>query len=178
MSLPDNQTFLKLLTASGIADEASLSLATQQAAEATDVRELAVRLVRSDILTNWQAKFLLSGRHRLKIGKYTLQERLDRAAFGDRFVAIHQALDRKVELQLLKSALNGSQLLFDSFLQQAQKSAQLDHPHLMHVYDIDQEADRFYLVVEHLDGRSMDDDVAVSQVNVSEMAMHLSPAEP
>lgn len=104
-------------------------------------------------LTRWQAKFLLTGRHHLKLGKYVLQDLLVRDSLGDRFVAHHASLDRLVQLQILPGALSEHPERFETFLQQAQLAAELDHPHLIHVYDIDKHSGRFYLVLEHVEGK-------------------------
>ncbi len=173
MASINKDSYLKLLASSGIADPKSLEKAQALASESNDSKDLAVRMIREGILTSWQAKYLLTGRSRLKLGKYTLQERLDRAQFGDRFVAVHQRLDRKVELQLLRAELCENKSALDRFLEQSRKAAELDHPNLVHVYDIDQEADRFFLVVEHADGVSLDRDANAAEICLTEMASHL-----
>ena len=51
--------------------------------------EDAARLVKQKLLTEWQAKYLLSGRYRLHLGNYQLLTRVRRDSFGDRFIALH-----------------------------------------------------------------------------------------
>ena len=44
----------------------------------------------------------------------------------------------------------------DRFIQKASLAAQLDHPHLTHVFDIDQEGGRYFLVTEHIEGQTLE----------------------
>lgn len=123
--------------------------------ESDDPKTLALALVKSKMLTRWQAKYLLSGRSKLQLGNYRLLKRISRSNLGDRFLAIHLQLDRKVEIQVLPSELVKSQMLRDQFLEKAALAAKLDHPNLFHVYDIDQEGGRLILVSEYLEGQSL-----------------------
>ena len=119
-------------------------------------KTLAVQLVRSGELTSWQAKFLLSGREGLRVGKYILRERLSQDDLGDRILAIHKLLDRPVDLQILSAETTEESAAFQAFLKHASDAAHLDHPNLIHVYDIDHEGGRHYLVSEHFVGQSLD----------------------
>ena len=115
--------------------------------------EIAKNLVRQDLATKWQAKYLLSGRTRLDIGNYRLLDRIQRNEFGDRFLAVHTSLARKVDLQVLPGSLTQDQSSCNKFIQKASLAATLDHPNLAHVYDIDQEGGRYFLVTEHIEGK-------------------------
>jgi serine/threonine protein kinase len=117
-----------------------------------DPRQIAIELVQGNLLTRWQAKYLVAGHSRLHVGNYRLLERLRRNEFGDRFLAVHEQLDRLVEIQILPKSLNDQHDLREKFLSSASVASQVDHPNLVHVYDIDQEGKRLYLVVEHAKG--------------------------
>ncbi len=121
--------------------------------DSDDPRQIAIALVRRELLTKWQAKYLVAGHSRLHVGNYQLLERLRRNEFGDRFLAVHEQLDRLVEIQILPKSLNDQQDLREKFLSSASVASQVDHPNLVHVYDIDQEGKRLYLVVEHTVGK-------------------------
>lgn len=124
--------------------------------EAKNAQEIASKLVRDQLLTKWQAKYLISGRTRLDIGSYRLLERIQRDDFGDRFLAMHTSLARKVDLQVLPSTLSQDESQCDEFMKKASLAAKLDHPNLIHVYDIDRESGRLFLVTEHVDGITLD----------------------
>ncbi len=136
---------------------------------------IAVLLVREALATKWQAKYLMSGRSRLDIGSYRLLDRINRDEFGDRFLAIHTSLARKVDIQVLPFTLTKDQASRDRFIQKASLAAQLDHPNLTHVYDIDQEGGRYYLVTEHVEGKSLED-IDVSTLSDTMIARIISQA--
>lgn len=115
----------------------------------------ACQLVRENLLTEWQAKYLLSGRYRLHLGNYQLLRRVRRDAFGDRFVALHPKLGRTVQVQVLPVELTNDPKQRSEFLKQAKLAGELDHPSLAHVFDIDKQQGRYYLVTEHTPGQSL-----------------------
>ncbi len=127
------------------------------AIDAKDPAELASKMVRDQLLTKWQAKYIMSGRTRLDIGSYRLLERTKRDELGDRFLAIHTQLGRKVEIQILPADLTKDKSRCELFIQKASSASNLDHPNLVHVFDIDQEGGRYFLVTEHVDGSSLQD---------------------
>ncbi len=117
-----------------------------------DPKKIATKLVRDKMLTKWQAKLLLSGRSRLTLGNYRLLSRINRNDLGDRFEAIHSQLGRKVVIQIFPSSINKDDELRGRVLQAMQKMTELDHTGLVHVYDVDQEGDRYFVVTEFIDG--------------------------
>ncbi len=123
--------------------------------DSCDDMRLASQLVRDGHLTKWQAKYLLSGRYRLHLGNYRLLERIHRDEFGDRFVAVHPNLGRQVLIQVLPMELTAAADQREAFLANAGKVGELDHPNLLHVYDIDHDQGRYFLVTEHVAGESL-----------------------
>jgi serine/threonine protein kinase len=148
--------FISLLKRSNVVDPKKLQEWLGRKTRVTDARMLAKKLVRDGLLTTWQAKFLLSGRHRLRIGNYHLLTRMRRDEFGARYLAIHATLARKVELQIFTKDLTGDTDRWNELIKKATSVAELDHPGLVHVYDIDHDGDRYYLVVEHISGQPLD----------------------
>ncbi len=120
-----------------------------------DPKKIATKLVRDKMLTKWQAKLLLSGRSRLTLGNYRLLSRINRNELGDRFEAIHSQLGRKVVIQIFPSSINKNDELRERVLKAMQKMTELDHTGLVHVYDVDQEGDRYFVVTEFVDGKPL-----------------------
>lgn len=145
--------FVELLKKSGVVDAQRIQGLSGSLDDFPTPKHLAKSLIDSKELTEWQAKFLLSGRHRLQIGNYRLLRRIRRDEFGDRFLAMHQSLRRKVELQIFSKEVSADKARRNVLLAKASLASKLDHPNLVHVYDIDHEGDRYYIVVEHVAGR-------------------------
>ena len=119
-------------------------------------KEIAKELIRDQLLTKWQAKYLMSGRSRLDIGSYRLLNRTSRDELGDRFMAMHTSLARKVDLQVLPLEVTKNEKRCKAFLKKASLVGNLDHRNLIHVYDIDQEGGRYLLVTEFVEAISLD----------------------
>ena len=117
--------------------------------------EDAAGLVKQKLLTEWQAKYLLSGRYRLHLGNYQLLTRVRRDSFGDRFVALHPQLGRTVQLQVLPVELTDESDRRERFLNKARRAGELGHPNLAHVFDIDMHQGRYYLVTEYSPSMSL-----------------------
>ena len=148
--------FITLLKRSKVVEPKKLQPWLEQNKKIESARKLAKSLVSEEMLTTWQAKFLLSGRHRLRIGNYFLLSRLRRDELGARYLAVHASLERKVELQIFARDLTSDTKRWKDMIHKASFVAKLDHPALVHVYDIDQDDDRYFLVVEHVAGRPLD----------------------
>ncbi|MDG1874141.1 MAG: protein kinase [Mariniblastus sp.] len=172
MSEDSKQDFIACVKKSGVIDTARLSKWLKNAT-GEEPRDLAKQLVRDELLTKWQAKYLMSGRTRLDIGNYRLLERTSRDELGDRFLAVHTTLARKVDLQVLPSEVTKDETQIKAFLKKASEVGKLDHPNLIHVYDIDQEGGRFFLVTEFVEGNSLDQ-VARSKIKLIDIARILS----
>ncbi len=142
--------FEKNLRMSGAISESQL--AKIDFAEFSDPRYTAKRLVDQQLLTEWQAKLVLSGRNQMKVGGYLLLDRVERNELGDRYQAKHQSLDRLVELQFLPKEFNRHSPQFEPFINSARMMTEIDHPNLAHVYDIGEEGGRYYVVQEFVNG--------------------------
>ena len=146
--------FIKNLRASRIVTDQQLDAQLAQISS-DDTRQVAAALAKSQIITDWQAKFLLSGRSRLRVGNYILLDRLNRDELGDQFLAWHEPLHRKVDLQILAGDFGRESPQFPTFIDSTARLTRLDHPHLIHVYDVGAEKKRFYVVCEHIVGKVM-----------------------
>lgn len=147
--------FLQLLEASRLLAPEALSRAREAAAGTADCRSLARQFVRQGWLTKWQAGQLLAGASRFYLGKYVLRNQIGRGDFGRVFLALHPQLERDVAIKTLSRRFTQRPEIVDRFLADARKSAALDHPHVLHVYDIDSDDGQFYIVMEPIAGEDL-----------------------
>ena len=119
-------------------------------------QQTADALVQDKLLTPWQARKLLEGQTCFHLSHYQLLEKIPRHEIGDRFIAIHQPLNRKVSIQILPTELTRHRNRFESFLHKVNQAARLDHSHLACTYDVNQEEGRYFLVTELTEGLTFD----------------------
>ena len=86
--------------------------------------------------------------------RYELQELIGRGAFAQVWRAHDHLLNRPVAIKMLERRLVEleGESLSAMFQQEARAVAALNHPHIVHVYDVGQEGWQLYLVMELLPG--------------------------
>ena len=166
MALESTAEFVKCIEASQVLSSEKLAEAVRKNSASDSPKVLAVYLVKKGLLTSWQAKFLLTGRHNLRLDNYILTNRIARDELGDRFEAHHETLDRPVILQLLPKSVSTDTELREFFVSRVEKIAEVDHPHLVDVHNVDEHSGRFYVVTEFLNGVSIVETVLDSQLLV------------
>jgi len=143
---------VRLLTRSGILTAQQLDQVAQLAEQTFSARKLARRLIGKNLLTRWQASQLLAGWYKLQLGKYRLCEQIERSETGRVFRAEHIQLDRQVAIKTLSRRFTRDARIVQQFLDEARAVSQLDHGNILHVFDIDQEEDLYFLIMEYIEG--------------------------
>lgn len=119
--------------------------------------DTATRLIQAGILTPFQAKLILQGKHRgFKLGPYRILNQIGAGGMGQVFLAEHAQLRRKIALKVLpgKQALDPANV--DRFYQEARAAATLDHTNIVHAYDVACDKGTHFLVLEYIDGVTLD----------------------
>ncbi|MBK8596094.1 MAG: serine/threonine protein kinase [Holophagales bacterium] len=93
---------------------------------------------------------------RKQLGKYLIEAELGRGGMGVVYRAHQPSLDRTVAIKLLSSDLIGDPDGVKRFRLEAKSVAKLNHPNITQVYDIEEEENLIYLVMEYVDGESLD----------------------
>lgn len=127
-----------------------------------DVSTTLERLISEGILTAFQAGEIAYGRSSLLwLGGYRILDRLGKGAMGAVFLAEHSVLGRRVAVKVLSEALRADTGARKRFVREARAAATLDHPNIVRVFDVNMNNDPPYLVMEYVDGLSLQ--AAVSQ---------------
>lgn len=116
---------------------------------------VADRLVDEELVTRWQADKLLEGRHKgFFVGKYKLLGHLGTGGMSSVYLAEHLLMHRRVAIKVLPKARGADKdsSYLERFHREAQAIAALDHVNIVRAYDIDNEGDTHYLVMEYIDG--------------------------
>jgi serine/threonine protein kinase len=119
-------------------------------------RKLAVLMVRAGLLTAFQAEQLLLGKWRgFAIGGYRILERLGSGGTGTVYLAEHEVMRRRVAIKVLPAAYAEEPEVLERFRREAQAVAALDHPNIVRAYDFRREGELHFLVMEYVDGVSL-----------------------
>jgi serine/threonine protein kinase len=154
--------FLDLVRKSGVTDERRFDdyVTKTRAANglAPDASRMAGVLVRDGILTQFQAEQILQGKwRRFTIGKYKVLERIGAGGMGSVYLCEHKLMRRRVAVKVLPTAKASDPASLERFYREARAVAALDHPNIVHAYDIDQDEQLHFLVMEYVDGSNLQD---------------------
>ena len=68
------------------------------------------------------------------------------------FLGEHVTMNRRVALKFISRQMGKDQASLERFLAEARAVAALDHPNIVQAYNVDNEGDRYYIVMEYIDG--------------------------
>ncbi len=173
---------IDFVTKSGLVEPARLQVAltplVSDPAWPPTPAELAARLVRDGLLTDFQTEQLLQGKFkRFFIGKYKILERIGRGGMANVFLCEHRLMRRRVAVKVLPAAKSQDPAALERFYREARAVAALDHPNLVRAYDIDQDDQLHFLVMEYVDGANFYDLVKrAGPLDVERAAHYISAA--
>jgi serine/threonine protein kinase len=152
--------FLALVRKSGIADDKRLTAYLKKDRPTSPLpsepRALAEQLVRDGLITHFQAEQFMQGKwRRFTIGNYKVLERIGSGGMGSVFLCEHKSMRRRAAVKVLPTAQANDPAALERFYREARAVAALDHPNIVRAYDIDQEDNLHFLVMEYVDGSSL-----------------------
>ncbi len=150
--------FLDLVRKSEVVDERKLAsyLERQGASLPSQPVQFAGLLVRDGLLTTFQAEqFLLGKWRRFTIGRYKVLERLGQGGMGAVYLCEHTVGRRRVAVKVLPTAKAEDPAALERFRREARALAALNHPNIVRAYDIDVDDNLNFLVMEFIDGASL-----------------------
>jgi serine/threonine protein kinase len=89
--------------------------------------------------------------------RYELEHRLGHGGMATVYCAHDLKLDRQVAIKLLADNYAGDDEVRKRFSREARLAARLDHPNVVQVFDVGEEDERPYIVMEHVDGGTVAD---------------------
>jgi serine/threonine protein kinase len=155
MPITTAEEFLSVLERSNLLSPAEFAEAREIAKDYTDATHFAKALIRNQIISNWQAGHMLAGRASFLLGKYKLISLLGRGGMGSVFLAAHVVMHRKVALKFIPAKIARNPAALERFLVEARTIALLDHSNIVRAYSVDNEGERYYLVMEYVEGMDL-----------------------
>jgi serine/threonine protein kinase len=183
---PTSDAFVELLRKSRLIEPKRLHAYLRQlralAVVPCEPKELATILIQNGFLTYFQAMQLLKGRYRgFYLNKYKILERLGSGSNSSVFLCQHLSMRRKVALKILPLGKAEEPASLARFYREARAAAALDHPNIVRTYDNGQEGELHFLVMEYVDGSSLQEivqkygpmDIARAAAYIRQAAMGL-----
>lgn len=87
--------------------------------------------------------------------RYELVEKLGGGGMAIVYKGRDRLLSRAVTIKILREHLASDPEVVRRFQQEAQAVAKLSHPNIVSIYDVGQEQDLYYLVMEYIEGRTL-----------------------
>ena len=88
-------------------------------------------------------------------GRYEILRHIARGGMADVYLARDELLGREVALKVMFPEFANDSSFVERFRREAQAAANLNHPNIVGIYDWGQERGTYYIVMEHVSGRSM-----------------------
>jgi serine/threonine protein kinase len=162
---PSVPGFVDLVRKSGVVDDARLneevqSLRTTNPGATVD--QAAQALVKAGVLTRFQAKQIKNGRYKkfFLSGKYKILELIGTGGMGAVYLCEHGFMKRLVAVKVLPVEKLADPSNLERFYREARVIAAMDHPNIVRAYNIEQAENLHFLVMEYVDGASLQEIVA------------------
>ncbi len=95
---------------------------------------------------------------RSRLGSYEIEALLGKGGMGEVYRATDTRLGRTVAVKVLPAELSGDEVYRLRLEREAKTLSQLQHPHVCTLFDVgSEEAAPFFLVMEHLEGKTLED---------------------
>jgi serine/threonine protein kinase len=98
-----------------------------------------------------------------KLGKYKVTEKIGQGGSSIIFKGIHSMLNMPVAIKMLKHEMAMNPDFLEIFRNEAKTIAQLNHPNIVKVYDIEELYQTVFIIMEYLDGIPMKNILSVKQ---------------
>lgn len=119
--------------------------------------EAARLLVVGRFLTQFQSERLLAGRtDGFVLGQHVIQEQVGKGSVGRVYRATHRAMNRVVAIKVMSADVTRTAQARQAFQREVRAAARLNHPNIVTAFDANEVGDRFYLVMEFVDGPTVE----------------------
>lgn len=103
------------------------------------------------------------------VGRFRVLSRLGQGGMGIVYRAKDSVLGREVALKVLPQEVMRDAGRRRRFLKEARLAAAINHPNLVAIYDVGEEAERIYLAMELVDGRSLRDELSSGPMDLGDV---------
>ena len=118
--------------------------------------EMLERLITAGLITRFHADKLAAGKYKgFQLGSYLILDQIGTGGMGQVYLAEHTRMRRLVALKVLPIFSSDDHVARERFFREARAAGTLDHPNIVRVFDLCQEGKLLYLVMEYVEGASL-----------------------
>ncbi|QDT60941.1 Serine/threonine-protein kinase PknA [Stieleria bergensis] len=139
--------------ASGLVTERQLRTVIERL-QSDDDPSVAATLIKSGLITEYQAKQLHAGRTKLTLGPYLITDFIGEGGMGQVFKGVHDVMGRECAVKVLPRE-KSTEVSRKSFKREIRLQAGLDCPYVVRAYDAGQDGKVHYLVTEYVPGTDL-----------------------
>ena len=88
-------------------------------------------------------------------GRYQLKRLIGQGGMADVYEAEDLILGRTVAVKIMRSSLTGDPVYVTRFHREASAAAALSHKNIVEIYDVGDEKDDYYIVMEYVPGQTL-----------------------
>jgi serine/threonine protein kinase len=102
------------------------------------------------------------------LSHYRLIGKLGAGGMGEVYLAEDAKLNRKVAIKLLPDSLIKDEQARNRMVREAQAVAKLDHPNICPVYEVGEEDERTFIVMQYVEGETLDVQIKQKPLDLSQ----------
>jgi len=158
MSETSPRQFLELLKKSELVEPAVLKksladLASQAGGKPVRLNEIGDHLEANGLITAWQREKLEGGKFKgFFLGQYRLLGLLGAGGMSTVYLAEHKLSNHRRAIKILPKQLVADKSYLDRFYREGRAAAALSDPNIVRIYDLANEEDVHYMVMEYVEG--------------------------
>jgi serine/threonine protein kinase len=138
---------------SGLVTKRQLSKVVEKISSDDDAL-IAATLIKSGLITEYQAQQLHAGRTKLTLGPYLITDWVGQGGMGQVFKAVHKVMGRQCAVKVLPLEKSTAESR-DAFAHEIRVQAGLDCPYVVRAFDAGRDGNVHYLVTEYVPGTDL-----------------------
>jgi serine/threonine protein kinase len=143
----------KLVDAQALADRLEVVRSENNGELPEDPVEFCKAFESVGLLTRWQSEKLMQGKYKgFFLGNHKLLGHIGTGGMSAVYLAEHTVMKHRRAIKVLPKSKLGKSSYLERFRREAKAIASLNHPNVVRAYDIDNERDTHYLVMEYVEG--------------------------
>lgn len=119
-----------------------------------DEAVIVATLIKSGLVTEYQAQQLKAGKTKLTLGEYLITDWIGQGGMGHVFKAVHQRMGRECAVKVLPREKSNRESR-ESFMHEIRIQAGMDSPYVVRVFDAGEDGKVNFMVTEYVPGTDL-----------------------